>query len=186
MFHDKIREFLLGLLNRKDLPFMALTVDTTFEMTDGYVTVLVACFTEFVNSPAISVATMIQERKLGSTHRFFWEKVRQHFPEMCTANNVYVVSDEEKAIVDVMKEYIPNLPTFRCWNHIFTNAKLKLKKLKLDELEGRYVEEVDYLLNQESKLLYYKEKSRIQSQLHTVRKFPFTYLVIYLINQINY
>ena len=126
-FHDKIREFLLGLLNRKDLPFMALTVDTTFEMTDGYVTVLVACFTEFVNCPAISVATMIYERKLGSTHRFFWEKVRQHFPEMCTANNVYVVSDEEKAIVDVMKEYIPNLRTFRCWNHIFTNAKLKLK-----------------------------------------------------------
>jgi hypothetical protein len=71
MFHLQLWELFKGLLNRKDLPFLGLSVDTTFEMTDGYVTALVARFEEFNEGPVFPLASMIHERILSETHRFF-------------------------------------------------------------------------------------------------------------------
>lgn len=44
MFHPQLWELFKGLLNRKDLLFLSLSLDTIFEMTDGFVTALVARF----------------------------------------------------------------------------------------------------------------------------------------------
>jgi hypothetical protein len=135
---------------------MALTVDTTFNMTDAYETVLIARFTEFNESPDL---------KFCKTHRFFWEKVKQFLPELCKANNIFLISDEEKAIVNALKDLLPDVPAFRCWNHIFTNAKLKLQKLKMTEqkIQSWYVDALEYLFGQETELEYYKALNKFTS-----------------------
>ena len=79
MYHALSWGLFRGLLNRKDVPFISLFVDTTFEVTDGDVTVLVTRFVEFSESPVFPLATMIHERKLGETHRLFWQKLASLF-----------------------------------------------------------------------------------------------------------
>jgi hypothetical protein len=165
MYHPQLWQLFIGLLNRKDLPYITLSVDTTFEMTDGYVTVLVARFVEFNECPVFPLATMIHERKLGETHRFFWQKVTQHFPQLVTASNIYIVLDEEEAIVGGVKEFMPHTDAYRCWNHIITNAKLKLKHLNITAKNevSKYVDDIFFLLNQEEEKSYYKELSVINA-----------------------
>ena len=89
-------QLLVGLLNRKDLPYITLSVDTKFEMTDGYVTVLVARFVEFNECPVFPLATVIHERKLGETHRFFWQKVTQHFPQHQSPHLIFILCRTKK------------------------------------------------------------------------------------------
>ncbi|EFX70946.1 hypothetical protein DAPPUDRAFT_327671 [Daphnia pulex] len=165
MFHPQLWELFKGLLNRKDLPFLSLSVDTTFEMTDEYVTALVARFEEFNEGPVFSLATMIHERKFSETHRFFWQKVTQFLPQLVTASNIYIVSDEEAAIVGAIKEYMPHTDAYLCWNHIVTNAKLKLKRLNItaDNEVAKYVDDIYYLLGQEDEKDNYKELSVINA-----------------------
>ena len=103
MYHALSWGLFRGLLNRKDVPFISLFVDTTFEVTDGDVTVLVTRFVEFSESPVFPLATMIHERKLGETHRLFWQKVMQPFLQLVHASNIYIVSDEEEALFVVQR-----------------------------------------------------------------------------------
>jgi hypothetical protein len=182
MYNKELWDLIKGLLNRtNDLPYMALTVDTTFNMTDAYVTVLIARFTEFDECHVIPLATMVHERKLCKTHRFFWEKVKQFLPELCKANNIFLVSDEEKAIVNALKDLLPDVPAFRCWNHIFTNAKLKLQKLKLTEqkIQSWYVDALEYLFGQETELEYYKALNKFTSNSSLWHKVIFSKTVKY-------
>lgn len=116
---------------------------------------------------------MIHERKLSETHRFFWQKVTQFLPQLVTASNIYIVSDEEAAIVGAIKEYMPHTDAYLCWNHIVTNAKLKLKRLNItaDNEVAKYVDDIYYLLGQEDEKDYYKELSVINAdpdRWHTV------------------
>ena len=69
MYNKELWDLIKGLLNRNDLPYMALTVDTTFNMTDAYVTVLIARFTEFNECPVIPLATMVHERLLKTCQK---------------------------------------------------------------------------------------------------------------------
>jgi hypothetical protein len=48
-----------------------------------------------------SIVTMVHEWKLCETHRLFWEK-KQHLPELCTASNIFLESDKERAIINVL------------------------------------------------------------------------------------
>ncbi len=75
--------FVKGLLNRKDLPLICFSYDTTFDLGDCYVSILVVRFVEFTNSPIIPVMFMIHEKKTKEAHQLFFQKITQFFPEVC-------------------------------------------------------------------------------------------------------
>ncbi len=140
MFHPQLWEMFQRLLNRKDLPFISLWVDTTFEMTDGYVMALVTRFEKFNAGPVFPLATMIHERKLSETHRFSGKKVTQFFPQLVTASNIYIVSDEEAAIVGAIKKYMSQTDMYSSYE------ELKHLNITADNELEKFVDDIYYLL----------------------------------------
>ena len=129
---------------------IGLYYDTTFKLGDFYVSILSFEEKEFTNCPTIPLFFMIHERKTSETHDLFWRHVKKRFPALSSAKNVFIVSDEELAIVNAMQEHFPHIEIYRCWNHVFQNAMFKLRKCgikKKDEL-GMYVDDVRHLLSQ--------------------------------------
>jgi len=45
---------------------------------------------------------MIHERKTFETYDTFWREVRKTFPRLSNNKNVYIVTDEEAAIIGAM------------------------------------------------------------------------------------
>ena len=71
MFLDELWEKVKSLLNRSDIPHVCLQYDTTFNLGDVYVSVLVVRFQEMENAPVISLMMMLHETKTNETHDFF-------------------------------------------------------------------------------------------------------------------
>ena len=153
MFLDELWEKVRGLFNRKDIPHVCFQYDTTFNLGDVYVSVLVVQFKEMENAPVIPLMFMLHERKTNETHDFFFRKVAQHFSELVTANNIYVVTDEDKAFLNAIYTHLSDIDAFRCWNHLIVNAKFKLGKLGItsqDEVSP-YVKDLRMLFQQKSR-----------------------------------
>jgi len=72
----------LGLLNRKDIPNLCFSFNTTFDLGDCYVSCLVVRFEEFRKGPIIPLMYMIHERKLKDVHAFFYKKICEYFPQV--------------------------------------------------------------------------------------------------------
>lgn len=163
MYLDSLWEKVRGLLNRNDIPHICLSYDTTFNLGDIYVSVLIVRYEEFVEGPAIPLMIMMHERKLKTTHQFFWQKVAQYFPDLINASNIYLVTDEEAAIVSSIREFLPYTDTYRCWIHVVKNAKLKLQEFGVtNRIEySKYKKDIYHLLNQKSEADYYKELATI-------------------------
>lgn len=71
MFLDELWEKVKSLLNRSDIPHVCLQYDTTFNLGDVYVSVLVVRFQEMESAPVISLMMMLHETKTNETHDFF-------------------------------------------------------------------------------------------------------------------
>ena len=74
------------------------------------------------------------------------------------AKNAYIVTDEEDAIVDAIKKYM-KIPSFRCQNHVKSNAVFKLKNLNVRSKAelAKYMDSIDFLLEQETEDSYNRE-----------------------------
>ena len=144
------------ILGRDDLPTLCLSYDTTFEMGDFYISVLTYRQTEFEETPVVPLLFMIHEQKVEAVHDFFFKRLTELIPELCLANHVVIVSDEETSIVNSIKKYLSDVPRFRCWLHTLQCIKRKLRALgvvakdKLREFKTDFID----LLNQESALNY--------------------------------
>jgi len=154
---DKVR----GLLDRCDIPLMCFSYDTTVIIRDLYVSTLVVRFTEFDERPVIPIMFMIHERKTKSSnqHHFFWQKAVEYLPELEEATNIYIVSREERAIVEAITRFLSNAPSFRCWNDLFDHAKQKLRRMDITNSEtvSRYVSNIRHLITRSSLVDYNRE-----------------------------
>lgn len=101
-----------------DYPMQQITYDTTFNLGDFYVSVLLFRETEFNENPVIPLAFYIHERKLLSTHEEFFRHMKAVIPEVDQAANVFMVTDSEAAITSAIQSNMPHLKTFLCWNHV--------------------------------------------------------------------
>jgi len=101
-----------------DLPVQTLSYDTTFNLGDFYVSVLIFCETEFVDAPVMALAYLIHERKLQQTHEEFFAHIAQVCPEIGAASNFILVTDQEAAITNAFSKFFPHTRTFLCWNHV--------------------------------------------------------------------
>ena len=97
------------LLNRNDLPTVVVQYDTTFDFGNYYYSWITFTFTEFENTPTspmptIGLAFFIHNRKLQKDHEYFWTTVVDVIPELASAKNVVICTDEEIAIVTATKK----------------------------------------------------------------------------------
>jgi hypothetical protein len=150
MYLQELWEKTHNLLNRKDIPHLCFSYDTTFNLGDIYVSILIVRFQEMVQAPVIPLMFMLHERKTGETHDLFFEHVALMFPQLLTATNIYFVTDEETAIVNAIQRFLPNIDCYRCWNHLIQNAEFKLKSLKITAtaVVADYVKDLNCLFRQ--------------------------------------
>lgn len=99
-------------------PTVSVTYDTTFNLGDFYVSVLLFRDTEFDPSPIIPLAYLIHERKLLATHDDFFRHIKSLCPQLEAAVNVVFITDSEAAITGSIRNNFPDLATFLCWNHV--------------------------------------------------------------------
>ena len=99
-----------NLLDRDDLPPQWLSYDTTFNMGDFYLSVLVYRETEFESTPVIPLLYLIHERKWESVHDFFFKRLTELVPELNSQKRILIATDEEKAIVAAAKKHLPDIP----------------------------------------------------------------------------
>ena len=122
--------------------------------------------------PTFPVFYMLHEAKTAEVHNSFWDQVLKYVPELAKANRVYIVTDEEKAIVNAIRSRLPDLPLFRCWNHVWQNIKRKLKndcKITKREDLKKYKRDIRRLFLQKSETDFYKALSKCKNTWNKVR-----------------
>ena len=110
---------LLSRCHCENLPVIQLSYDTTFNMGDFYLSVLLYRHTEFNESPVIPLSFLIHERKLNSTHTNFFTYMKSVCPELANSQHLLIVTDNEQAIRNSLRTVLPELRAFLCWNHLF-------------------------------------------------------------------
>ena len=142
---------------------MVLAYYTTYECGNFYVSVLTFRGTEFDPSPVIPLMYFIHTSKTQDVHDYFFRRLSEILPEILTANNVVICTDEEAAIVNSITKFLPKLKRFRCAIHAWGAIKRKLIRLGIcrKEEQRRYKEDFYFLLDQNSENAYRKEALRL-------------------------
>ena len=155
MYSDETIQVFSETLKNSDLP-QQLSYDTTFNLGDFYVSILLFRQTEFVSRPVIPLAFMIHERKTTKTHEIFWQHMKSVCPEMQSSKQVLIVTDQEKSITEAIHRSFPEMPYFLCWNHILQDCKRWLRSHGLhsaDEM-NYYIDTVRSLLQSNTEAEY--------------------------------
>ncbi|KZS02878.1 Uncharacterized protein APZ42_034528 [Daphnia magna] len=132
-FAEMANEF-RNLLDWDDLPEMIMEYDTTFNLGNYYVSWITFCFTEFMeteDSPmaTIDLACLIHLKKRQSSHKCFWNMVKEEIPEIASSKKLLICTDQEAAIVNDIEKIFPNMPWARCHIHAWKDQKMKLRSL---------------------------------------------------------
>ena len=76
----------------------------------------------FKEQHCIPVMLLIHERKLTEKHKVMFQECIMKTPHIknvkCT-----IVTDNQKAIVNITHNVLPNIPHVRCWNHTFRDVR---------------------------------------------------------------
>lgn len=127
-----------------------VSYDTTFNLGDFYVSVLVMRNTDIVGDPIFPVLFMIHERKLLRMHELFWGsfiKKLIHFEKY--GHNVPIITDREKSIASAILNSISIADTnlIFCHNHLIRDVKqwLHTNNAIQDDFKV-YINEIKYLI----------------------------------------
>ena len=101
---------------KSDEPVL-LCYDTTFNVGDFFVSVLVFRHVLFKNGVTIPAAFLIHDRKNQSTHDEFFRIIAEEVPNLNKGNHV-IVTDREKAFTRALDKHLPNMKQVFCWNHL--------------------------------------------------------------------
>lgn len=148
----EFKEFLF----REDLSSQCLTYDTTFEMGLFNLSALTYRQIEFEETPAVPLMLMIHEHNIASVHDFFFARLAEILPDLKSAENVIIITDEEDAVLQALKNHFPDLQRFRCWHRALQDIKEFLKGISITERQvvEEYKSDFVTLLNQETHTEY--------------------------------
>ena len=104
-----------------------LSYDTTFNLGDFYVSVLIFRNVIFKENPCIPVAFLIHENKQKVTHKKFFSFISENSPTL-KKYCLPFVTDRELAIKTAIKAKLPNTKLVYCWNHLFRDVEVWVKK----------------------------------------------------------
>jgi len=139
-------------------PVQTISYDTTFNLGDFYLSVLIYRQTEFDPQPIMPLAFLLHERKLTATHNVFFQHLASVCPEINDAPNLLMVTDSEVAITSAITANFPELKRFLCWNHILQDAKRWLREhgvTSADEMKF-YVDSLRSLFGEKTEQDYTK------------------------------
>ena len=102
---------------------LLFSYDTTFNMGDLYVSVLVVRVPIFKGNPVAPVAFMLHDRKFTDTHRRFITIICKELPLLNSKICVFII-DREKALTNSIKEILPKAAICYCWNHLLRDITL--------------------------------------------------------------
>ena len=97
----------------KDPKFL-LSYDTTFSLSEFYVSPLVFKHTMFENNPIVAGMFMIHERKLQDTHDTFFRRLNLLVKNL---ESMPIVTDMESAVARSIREQT-SLTQLGCWGHL--------------------------------------------------------------------
>jgi len=160
-------QHLNSLLSTRSLTHtQLLSYDTTFNVGDFYISVLLFRAVCFHEKPVMPALFMLHERKLRSTHQKFVEILSDKVPAM-NDSNCMLVTDGEVAF-DVFEDKFPKLNKVMCWNHILSSAKQWLRNHSAASRDIQvYVDCIRTLLHMPTSAAYmqcYRDNSRLWSQ----------------------
>ena len=97
------------LLNRTDLPALLMDYDTTFNLGNFYVSWLTFRVTDFEDleacpMPTAGLACFIHGKKEQSSHEYFLNMIKEEIPELSSATNVLICTDEDTSIVNAFEK----------------------------------------------------------------------------------
>ena len=104
-----------------------LSYDTTFLLGDFYVSPLIFRHTIFREKPCIPVMFLLHERKLSETHQQMFKECLEAIPSL-KKTTCPIVTDKEQGILDALRKQLPNITIVHCWNHLFRDIRLWLRK----------------------------------------------------------
>jgi len=105
-----------------------LCYDTTFELGDALVSILVARNTMVFGDPIFPVAFMIHERKVQEIHDLFWKTLTNKINFKCLEVNVPICVDREFALSNAVRKAVPNANVIFCSNHIRRDIREWIKR----------------------------------------------------------
>jgi hypothetical protein len=103
-----------------------LSYDTTFNLGDFYLSVLVLKLSAFKESPSIPAAFVVHDRKFKTVHIEFCEQLRMKMKS--TSADITPVTDGEAAIEAAFKQIFPQWQHLSCSNHILKDVEMWLKR----------------------------------------------------------
>ena len=100
---------------------------------------------------------MLHTQRNSSVHNYFFMELIDAVAELTCATNVVIVTDEETAIVNAIRRFLPAIPKFRCWLHALKNVKFKLRDLRLSkDQQTQHKSDFISLLQQKSEDNFYR------------------------------
>lgn len=127
------RENMINLfLSVHHLPEVVLHYDTTFNIGDFYLSILVYKHPIFEHGRTIPLAYLMHHKKVYDVHRLFFETLKQHLT--VKTFDLKIVTDREAAIVKAIKTVLPECRLFFCWNHIIRDIEYWLKSKKNSDI----------------------------------------------------
>ena len=104
-----------------------LSYDTTFQLGNLYVSLLLFHHTLFKERPCIPAIFLIHECNFAETHQIFFQEASLHTP-FIQKSKACLVTDEERAIKKAVDIELLNLRRVQCWNHLFGDIQFWLHK----------------------------------------------------------
>ena len=138
-----LQEFRAVLCTKGQQPQL-VSYDTTYNLSDFYVSQLLFRHTLFEGTPVIPVAFLIHEKRTQFAHEVFMDFIAKEIPEIAEAP---FVTDREENIITAITKRLPQVRQLRCWNHLQSGARHWLRKHGTSSSEcSVYVQDLKQLL----------------------------------------
>ena len=140
-----------------------LSYDTTFNLGDFYVSLLVFRYVLFQENPCIPAAFLIHEKKVQGVHEEFFSFISKKSKSLLKLP-LPLVTDREMAITNAIKNKLPNVNLVYCWNHIFRDIEKWCIKHKGKSKDVQfYCTNVRSLLEAESDTIYNENLKKLRT-----------------------
>jgi hypothetical protein len=106
-------------------PQIFFSYDTTFNLGDFYLSILVVQMSCFKEKPCVPVAFVLHDRKFENVHKHLFKTFKSKIPVL---NQVVIVTDGESGMSKAIKKVLPRWNLVSCSNHIMSDVEVWLKK----------------------------------------------------------
>lgn len=148
-------------LNVCNLPEVVLHYDTTFNIGDFYLSILVFQHPIFENGRTISLAYLMHYKKTYELNKLFFETFKSHLKN--ETFDMKIVTDRESAITKAIRMVLPQSKLFFCWNHIIRDVEYWLKTKKNSDIGNVmvYKNNVWDLLDSDTEVEFHKKYNKL-------------------------